>query len=53
MKAIISQRGRSIVVTLFLAVMVAGPLCAAGGVIISSLRANNLVSLIATALFLA
>ena len=40
------------VATFFLAVMVAGPVCALGGVIISSLGVN-LVSLITRALLLA
>ena len=51
MKAIISQRGRSIVVTLFLAVMVAGPVCALGGIIIASLGVN-LAILVAGAVLL-
>jgi hypothetical protein len=47
MKTIISKYGHSIVSTLFLALMVAGPLCAVGGVIISSLGASSLsVSLV-------
>ena len=51
---------RSIVATLFLVVMVAGPICALGAIIISSLGGNfisplgvNLVRLIATAMPLA
>jgi hypothetical protein len=49
MKNIITQHGRSILAGFFLAVMVGGPLCAIGGIIVSSLGAN-LISFIATVL---
>ena len=52
MRTITSEFGRSFVATFFLAVMVVGPVCAVGGVIVSSLGAN-LVSLITTAMRLA
>ena len=49
MKTIIAKHGRSILAGFFLAVMVGGPLCAIGGVIVSSFG-TNLVSLIAAIL---
>jgi hypothetical protein len=52
MKNTFAKYGRSIVATFFVAIMVAGPLCALGGVIISSFGVN-LVALIARAVFLA
>ena len=52
MKTIIAKYGCSIVTTFFLTVMVVGPTCAVGGVIVSSLGAK-LVSLITTTMFLA
>ena len=52
MKNTFAKHGRSTVATFFLAVMVAGPVCALGGVIISSLGVN-LVAFITKALLLA
>ena len=51
MKTIIAKYARSIVATLFLAIMIVGPVCAIGGVIISSLGVN-LVGLIARAVLM-
>jgi hypothetical protein len=60
MKNTFAKYGRSIVATFFLAVMMAGPICAGGGIVISSLGGVsissldvNLVCLITKALFLA
>jgi hypothetical protein len=41
MKNTFAKYARSIVATFFLAVMVAGPICALGGIIISSLGGVN------------
>jgi hypothetical protein len=40
MKTIIAKHAHSIVAAIFLAVMVAGPICALAGVIISSVNVN-------------
>jgi hypothetical protein len=50
MKTIISKYARLILADLFLAIMVAGPVCAVGGVIISSLN-TRLVGLIVRMVF--
>ena len=52
MKNTFAKYSRSMVATLFLAIMVAGLLCALGGVVISSLGVN-LVALIVRAVLLA
>ena len=51
MKNTFAEYIRSIVPALFLAIMVAGPICALGGIIISSLGANP-VWLVASAVLL-